>query len=236
MSEKRHCCLIWYYWNLCFSFFPFFLFAFLLVFSLGFSPLLFCFSLACVECSNSVYLFIHSKYGSFIFSSTNSSWTLPLTGRQYVAEPSHSATWLATKSSTWTTSSCSSSPKSLGHRWHWTSPSTYEQNPWWLNGRYNMWGSPSPHSGRRTCIVHLQYSAQYTPVGNLHGVQPVILHQSAHLVYVGSILISFIYGHQMARRYWRYICSPQRGIPHHLSERLSLSLDRGTRTQWVLFK
>ena len=27
----------------------------------------------------------------------------------------------------------------------------------------------------------------------------VILHQPAHLVYVGSILISFVYGHQMAR-------------------------------------
>ena len=54
MSKKRHCCLIWgcCYLGLPFFFFPF---AFLLVFSLGFSPMLFCLSLACDECSNSFF-------------------------------------------------------------------------------------------------------------------------------------------------------------------------------------
>ena len=93
---------------------------------LGFLPSLVWFSFACAMCSISLYLFIHSKYGSFIFSPTNSSRTLPLAGRLYVAEPSHPAKWLATKSSAWATSSCSSRQKGLGHCWHWTSTSTYE--------------------------------------------------------------------------------------------------------------
>ena len=76
----------------------------------------------------------------------------------------------------------------------------------------------------------LQCLAQHTSVGNLHGVQPIVLHQPTYLVHVGSIPTSVIHGYPMARRYWRYIRSPQWGPLGSLSQCISSSLDWRTRT------
>ena len=67
-----------------------------------------------------------------------------------------------------------------------------------------------PEQGGRTSPVHLQCLTQYPSSRILHCVQPSLLHQPAHLVHMGSLLAPVFHGHQMARRNWRYICSPQR--------------------------
>ena len=59
--------------------------------------------------------------------------------------------------------------------------------------------SPALSRVERKSPVHLQCLAQFSPSRILHGVQPSLLRQPAHLVHVGSLLTPVFHGYPMAR-------------------------------------
>ena len=91
-----------------------------------------------------------------------------------------------------------------------------------------------PEQGGRKGPVHLQCLTQYPSSRIIHCVQPSLLHQPAHLVHMGSLLAPVFHGHQMARRNWRHICSPQRKPTCWSPTRFPASVARRSR-MWPTF-
>ena len=91
-----------------------------------------------------------------------------------------------------------------------------------------------PEQGGRKGPVHLQCLTKYPSSRIIHCVQPSLLHQPAHLVHMGSLLAPVFHGHQMARRNWRHICSPQRKPTCWSPTRFPASVARRSR-MWPTF-
>ena len=135
-----------------------------------------------------------SKYGSFIYLRTNHSWTLSFAGRPHVAIPPPTTTWSTIWSKAWSTS-CTSPSESTCDRGSPISTSTHEQSPWWRHGCHDLRCVTFPQQDGRRSPVHLQCLTQYPPSRILHGVQPSLLHQPAHLVHLGSLPTPVLHGH-----------------------------------------
>ena len=65
--------------------------------------------------------------------------------------------------------------------------------------------TPSLNVMEERALFTYNVLSQYSSPWILHGVQPFVLHQSAHLVHVGSLPAPILHGHQMARWDWRHI-------------------------------
>ena len=176
-----------------------------------FSPFVWClFLFLFPSCCLSLLPFLScflSKYGSFISSCSNRSWTLSFAGRTHVAASSGPTTGTIIWSKTCSTSG-TSTPESTGDCGSPRGSSTHDQSPWWRHGSNNMRDHTSLELDGRTSLVHLQCLTQYSSPWILHGVQPSLLHQPAHLVHLGSLPAPVLHGHQMAGWNRRHIrCS-----------------------------